>query len=381
MLSLRLNPHGNTFAQGLASRYIERNYCREVLFFNSIRVLIVIHHFILLHFSGYLQMTGFSPLLAQATEVVIQPPYFSLTIGWIIFLIGLIVLNYTTRTGTIARATTKEALRQPVFFLMTGAAILVMIANYYVPFFSMGDDTKMYIDCGLAMTLICALTLAIWTASMSVSEEIEGKTAMTLLSKPINRRQFVFGKYVGILQSSIIMLLILGGLFFFFTYFKFGYDQGEAGTPSAEMFFYRSVGWLPFQIPYLTQDRFNVARTIFPGMTLIAMEVGVMAAVSVAISTRMPMLVNISTCFSLFVIGHLTPILAQADGQHVFVKFVAQVMATVLPSLEHFNMSAAISTGKTIPADYIGMAALYCAAYVTTAIMIAFLMFEDRDLA
>lgn len=326
-------------------------------------------------------MTGLPLILAQVAEGEITPPYQFLTVGWIVFLIGLVVVNYTSRAGTIARATTKESLRQPVFFLMTGLAILVMVANYYVPFFSMGDDTKMYIDCGLAMTLICALTLAVWTASISVAEEIEGKTAMTLLSKPINRRQFVFGKYIGILQSSIIMLIILGVLFFFFTYFKFGYDQKEAGTPNAEIFFFRSVNWLPFQIPYLTQERFNVARTILPGLTLIAMEVGVLAAVSVAISTRMPMLVNISACFSLFVIGHLTPVLVQAKDQHVFVKFVAQLLATILPSLEHFNMSAAISTGKTIPADYIGIAGLYCAAYVTTMIMVAFLMFEDRDLA
>lgn len=326
-------------------------------------------------------MTSLPTLLAQATDGTVTPPYAYLTAGWIVFLIGLIVLNYTTRTGTIARATTKEALRQPVFFLMTGLAILVMIVNYYVPFFSMGEDTKMYIDCGLAMTLICSLMLAVWTASISVAEEIDGKTAMTLLSKPINRRQFVFGKYVGILQSSLIMILILGGLFFFFTYFKFGYDQGESGTPNAELFFYRSVDWLPFQIPYLTEERFNVARTILPGLTLIAMEIGVLAAVSVAISTRMPMIVNISTCFALFVVGHLTPVIAAVPEQNVFVSFVAQLIGTILPTLEHFNLSAAVSTGKTIPAYYMGMAGIYCVAYVTSMIMVAFLMFEDRDLA
>lgn len=326
-------------------------------------------------------MPGLPFFIAQATPGAMTPPYLYLVAGWVVFLIGMIVLNLSTQAGTIARATTKEALRQPVFFLMTGAAILVMVTNYYVPFFSMGDDTKMYIDCGLAMLLICALMLAVWTASISVAEEIEGKTAMTLLSKPINRRQFVFGKYLGILQSSVMMLVILGSIFFFFTYFKFGYDQSEAGSGKAALFFYRNVDWLPFQIPYLTRDRFNVARTILPGLTLITMEVAVLSAVSVAISTRMPMLVNISTCFSLFVIGHLTPVLALDRNQNVFVKFFAQLLATVLPSLEHFNMSAAISTGKTIPGDYIGMAALYCVAYVTSMIMIAFLMFEDRDLA
>ena len=34
--------------------------------------------------------------------------------------------------------------------------------------------------------------------SLAVAEEIEGKTAITLLSKPINRRQFIVGKFLGI---------------------------------------------------------------------------------------------------------------------------------------------------------------------------------------
>jgi len=64
----------------------------------------------------------------------------------------------------------------------------------------------MLMDCGLATILICGLLLAVWTSSTSIAEEIEGKTAMTLLSKPINRRQFIVGKYVGIM-SAVFWLL------------------------------------------------------------------------------------------------------------------------------------------------------------------------------
>src|SRR3712207_9254880 len=46
----------------------------------------------------------------------------------------------------------------------------------------------------LFRSLICGLILAIYSSSTSVADEIEGKTAMTLLSKPINRRQFILGK-------------------------------------------------------------------------------------------------------------------------------------------------------------------------------------------
>jgi hypothetical protein len=82
------------------------------------------------------------------------------------------------------------------------------------------------------------------------------------------------------------------------------------------------------------------------------------------------------------VIGHLTPVLVAAGKfKLVFVQFFANLIATLLPALDNLNMSPAISTGKAIPIQYVGLNALYTAAYVTAAILVAFLLFEDRDLA
>ena len=112
------------------------------------------------------------------------------------FLGALLAHAYLTKSGIIARATTKEAIRQPVFLLAMAIAMVLLLVNTVLPFFSLGEDVKMLKDCGLATILISSLLIAIWTASTSVADEIEGKTAMTLLSKPINRRQFVVGKYL-----------------------------------------------------------------------------------------------------------------------------------------------------------------------------------------
>jgi hypothetical protein len=53
----------------------------------------------------------------------------------------------------------------------------------------------------------------------------------------------------------------------------------------------------------------------------------------------------------------------------------------VLPALEVFNISAAVATDSIVPPVYLGTAALYGAAYCTAAILLAFILFEDRDLA
>ncbi len=320
-------------------------------------------------------------LLAAASEGA-AGPYAEIGIAAAVLLAILLVFNYATRAGTLARATTKEAARQPVFLLLTALGMLVIGANFYVPFFSMGEDTKMFIDCGLATVLIASLLLAVWTASTSVAEEIEGRTAMTLLSKPVTRRQFVVGKYIGILQAALLLIAVVGLTFFVLTYFKFGYDQRESGREQPPLFLWATVNWLPFPWPLPEPERFGVALKILPGLALIFMEVTVMTAISVAISTRLPMLMNLVTCFTIFVVGHLTPVLVQSTFKDLApVKLMAQVFAIFLPALENFNMSAAVSTGKDIPLDYLGWSAAYCAAYAAAAVLLGFILFEDRDLA
>jgi hypothetical protein len=82
------------------------------------------------------------------------------------------------------------------------------------------------------------------------------------------------------------------------------------------------------------------------------------------------------------VLGHLVPILANsAVGQIEYVSFVANLLAAILPVLDHFNISAGISTGQQVPGEYLAWAALYCLVYSSVAMLLALLLFEDRDLA
>ena len=141
---------------------------------------------------------------------------------------ALVVVLYTTRTGVIARAAAKEAIRQPVFPLLLVVALVMLVFNTFIPFFSLGEDVKMMEVCGLAMLLICGMFLAIWTSSMSISDEIEGKTAMTMLSKPVNRRQFILGKFLGIQTAVLLMALPIVIAFAGLTIYKVFYDARES---------------------------------------------------------------------------------------------------------------------------------------------------------
>jgi len=267
-------------------------------------------------------------------------------------------------TWNIMRATAKESVRQPVYFFMLFIVIALNVLNTFLPFFTLGDDVKILKDGGLTTILFSTLLLAIWTSSTSIADEIEGKTAMTLLSKPINRRQFIVGKYLGILYGALMLFVPVVIAFTLCIYYKVFYDGKEN---SAE---------IDATIASIE------ALQVVPGLILIFLEVMVVTAISVAISTRLPMVVNVTTCLAIFVIGHLSPAIVHAGVlKFELVEFMAKLIATILPALESFNISAAISTGAVVPTQYVGFAAFYAICYSSIALLAALIMFEDRDLA
>ncbi len=269
------------------------------------------------------------------------------------------------KIAAIAGTTAKEAISQPLFYVLLAIGVFGLLLFPFVPYNTFGEDIKMVKDEGLTLIMILSIIMALWTASMSIAEEIEGRTALTLLSKPVGRRQFILGKFLGILVPVAIMFAVLGALFLASVSFKVVYDAREVSLPD----------------PSLADCQREMLQ-IAPGLLLSFMEAVVLTAISVAISTRLPMMANLVICASIYVLGHLVPILANSSvGQHEFVRFVANLSAAVLPVLDHFNISAGISTGQSVPLSYLAWAALYCLLYSTVAMLLALLLFEDRDLA
>ena len=329
-----------------------------------------------------------APLFAQARDDVTRGG--NTGTGWLLvllaFTLGLVALaafRFYTRAGILAAATTKEAVRQPVFLLAAAISVVVLVLNTFLPFFSMGDDVKMLKDCGLATILIGGLLVAVWTASTSIADEIEGKTAMTLLSKPINRRQFVVGKYVGILQAVGLMTAFVGAVLFGLVLFKVGYDAKESGGGATPWLVWQEVGG-GFEFGWIHPKRLFEGLQLLPGLLLVFFEIAVLTAISVAISTRLPMVVNMTACFTVFVIGHLTGVLAQYQGGGEAieaVRFVAGLIATVLPALPVYSSEAAVATGAFVPPLYLATTLFYTVCYCAAAVLVAFILFEDRDLA
>jgi ABC-type transport system involved in multi-copper enzyme maturation permease subunit len=269
------------------------------------------------------------------------------------------------KVAAVARTTAKEATAQPLFYVIMTIGIFSLIFFPFIPYNTFGEDIKMLKDTGLTLIMILTVVLALWTASVSIADEIEGRTALTVLSKPIGRRQFIIGKFLGILGPVAILFIVFGAIFLASISFKVVYDSRETskGEPTR-------------------QECQQEMQQIAPGLALAFMETTVLTAISVAISTRLPMMANLIICAAVYVLGHLVPMLANsALGQIEQVGFVAGLLAAVLPVLEHFNIYTAIATGEVVPLSYLALAGVYCLLYSALAMVVALLLFEDRDLA
>lgn len=281
-----------------------------------------------------------------------------------LWFVGLLFRLVLPKMAAIARTTAKEAMSQPLFYVLLALGIFALLIFPFVPYNTFGEDIKMLKAEGLTLIKILAIVLALWTASLSISEEIEGRTALTVLSKPIGRRQLLLGKYFGIAIPVVLMFIVLGALFLSTVSFKTMYDARENGEtdPPASVCESQMV-------------------QIAPGLGLAFLEAIVMTSISVAISTRLPMLANLMICASIYVLGHLVPLLAASPDQNELVRFVGQFFSAILPVLDHFSIETAISTGQTVPLTYLLAMAAYAALYITVAMLVGLLLFEDRDLA
>lgn len=108
------------------------------------------------------------------------------------------------QTLAIIRNTFFESIRQPIVLVLLIAATLLLIIANVTSTFTMADDQKMLIDIGLATVFAFGALLAAFIASNVLTREIENRTVLTVVSKPVARPVFVVGKYLGVALAILV---------------------------------------------------------------------------------------------------------------------------------------------------------------------------------
>ncbi len=115
---------------------------------------------------------------------------------------------------------------------------------------------------------------------------------------------------------------------------------------------------------------------------MVLLQATTLSTLAVALATRVPQLANFVICFTVYLIGHLTPSIVDSTADAFpIVQFFAQLIAVVVPTLDWYSMDKAIDSGQGIPMVYLSGLFVYSIIYSAIAIFLGLLLFEDRDLA
>jgi len=115
---------------------------------------------------------------------------------------------------TIAKNTLKEAIRDKILYIILFFALGMMGFSTMLYYLSMQQDVKIMKDIGLGMISIFGIIITIFVGSNMLFKEVDKKTIYTVMSKPINRTTFLFGKFLGL--SSVLLIVTLGLTLAFF---------------------------------------------------------------------------------------------------------------------------------------------------------------------
>ena len=294
------------------------------------------------------------------------------------------------RLLVITRHTFQEAILQPIYALLiaVGAGILAIFGM--LPFFTLGEDTVMFKSVGLDVVLLLVLISTLFATSKSIFDEIEDRTMLTLMSKPLKRWEVLVGKYLGIILSALVAVAILGLILCLCVWWRLpaDYQLRVNALDENEVRLVREMRWMHL-------------HGLIAALAEIWLQISVLAAIGVALSTRFSLVVSLPTVIILYIAGNLTRFLFPLDSgpladRSPILKGLAYVGSLLLPYLETFDdrprtvyariavpgfnyaQDAAVRLSEVWA--YAGVSAVYAACYAAFALALGLWMFQNREL-
>lgn len=311
-----------------------------------------------------------------------------------------------------------EVVRMPAYAIVLAVALCLIALSPWFTMFSLGNNTKIVKEMGLATVQLAGLLIAALSASASVSREIESRTATTVLSKPVGRLEFILGKYVGLVMAlgvafflltvtlllagrhgtldtvrdtydwpivvlgvlALVLALAAGFVGNYFLGWHFGATCVWAAVPLFGLALFAicfvDKNWLPQAFG----ARFDPQLII--GSVLILFAIMVITAVALAASTRLKIVGTLLVCVLVLLAGLLSDyFLKEAATKHGVGAWLAWAAHSVLPNFQHFWVGDAIIRETAVPLRYALIALGYAALYSAGALSFALMLFQERELA
>ncbi len=306
-----------------------------------------------------------------------------------------------------------ETIRQPIFGVLILVTIALLVLNTSFAGYTLEDDNKFNKDLGLSTLLLTGLFLAAFSAAGVLSREIDNKTVLTVISKPVSRPLFLLGKYIGLSTAlavayylcSIAFLLtmrhkvmerasqhldypvIVFGLSALFgalliaAFCNYMYDMNFQTTSVA-------IGLgsltLAFVMVCLIDPEWKIqpfAKDFRDGQLLGALllvfaMVLVLTAVAVAASTRLGQVMTLTICTAVMLIGLVSDSLF---GIHREASAISDAAYRITPNFAYLWVTDALTQGTPITLTYVMMAFGYAMLFALAWLLLGVALFQKRE--
>ncbi|MCD6460494.1 hypothetical protein J7L67_07510 [bacterium] len=315
---------------------------------------------------------------------------------------------------TLAIVSFKEIIRQPIYIIVLLIAMAMLYASPWFSMFTLLNSSKLVRDMGLATILLSVLFISAFSASGLIFKEIENKTAVTVLSKPVFRFQFLIGKYIGLLfgislaviQLTLFLILIMRigvpetaqftldkpvvySLEFIFVFSLLwaavmNYFFDKPFTSSLVIAFFYFLLLVFFTVSFINPDfqpqNFGAGMELglFKAGILIFLSMSILGSIAIIGSIRFNMISNLVFCIAIFFTG------MTADyffGRFADSNIVCKIIYSIIPNLQFFWTADAFLTNNTIPSSYIVLTSLYTVIYIPTALVFGWFLFTEREIS
>ena len=313
---------------------------------------------------------------------------------------------------TLTKNTFIETLRQPVYAIIIITALFLFFISPSLTMYSLSDDNKLLRELGLSTLFLASLFIAIFSASGAVAEEIENKTIMTVLSKPVPRPIFIVAKFLGVAAAvalahyicTIALLMAIrhgvletasdthdwtvismsaaavGLAFLLSAFFNYAYDWKFSSTAIVltAIFATLAIVFLSFidrNWQFNPQEN-GINALDVAGSVLLLLAAIIIVALAVALSARFNIVVTLSACLGLFLLGLISD---YTFGRFAETHLWARIGRFLVPNLQVFWISDAIYEASEVPLKYILISASYALCYTTAILFLAIALFQRRQ--
>jgi len=251
------------------------------------------------------------------------------------------------RSLAIARNTFREAVRDKVFLIVGIFGLVLVASSVIMSPLTVGAREKIVADMGLSSVSIFSLLVILLVGSGMVHKEIDKRTIMVILSKPVSRLEYMLGKFLGLSATLAVMFVAMSALF-----------------------------WLACK---LTNVEF--APAFLASLGLSYLEMVVVTSIMIFFSSfSTPVLTSLFT-LGVYVVGHLVRDLeafALVTGSESLFKLM-RAFKHVLPNLDLFNIRNAEVHQLPIESGQLLWAPVYGVLYAAVLLVLADLAFRRRE--